>query len=202
MIHQYFDPACRNVVTDISALSSLQSDRNHFATITLQESDILFRLGAHFGDLARYRSKGSDLRILEPDLEAEVKYFRPFPNSNSKNSMTWKQGVKKDLDRLDSAIAEGRKGRFALIIGWPTTVPWRRLAQLGIRSGQKPPVDPTKIVRLPFLGYTPNGNTSTVFVCYDTDHGEMTVQTDYGPLPMNWHVYGGKEDIINLVMLW
>lgn len=191
------------MVAELTSISRQHSDAEGFAKAELTESDIVFRLGAPFGHLARYRTIGSDLQIPELGFEIEVKYFRPFPKPDgiSTVAMPWKN-VQKDVAHLLDCISGTRKGAFAFVIGWPAMLPWRALAQLGRGSGQNPRVNAERLLLLPFLEFDPNGTVRSIQARYNVDEGSTSIPTANGLATLNWHRYGTANDAINLAVLW
>ena len=174
---------------------------------TFSEADLVFRLGAPFGNGARFstqtargKNKGfNDIVIKSKEFGVEVKFLKRYKSNKGKtssNKITWKQ-IREDFDWLQGKIQDRCKGNFAFVIGWfNSTDRFSQQIQLGGGKGALQEISREKEYYFPFLNYDVLSR-STLSVTYDYGKAfetlDLPIATTNG-IAINCMFIGQPED--------
>ena len=215
-IEQYLISTCLFVIDEFNQQFRNVKTKQELELIAnneFNETDLSFRLGFPFKQMAYFENKEkrgnlpkTDIYIKEKDFKIEVKYLRNYSATNktrtNSNSLPWSQ-LKSDFDWLVNDIKTGKKHKSALIVGWFNYFDYfSQIVQLGTGRGSVPSYDQAKVDYFPFLR-SHGTKTRDLEIAYDIAYEKRSSLTpDVKGYQLNCMLIGNKRDKFNMALYW
>lgn len=213
MIDKYLISTCLFTIDKFNFMykNLSKDDLKRIADNEYTESDLVFKLGSHFGDFmasfnvqGKSKERGNDIVVREKDFMIEVKLLRNWKSTNTtSNSMTWEQ-LNKDFQWIIGEIKKDNRGRRAFIIGWFNAVDrFSRIVQLGESGGGGfPNIDKNKMDFFPFINTYGNKTSDVFYMYYDALKVLKVKIPAYEGESMNCMFFGKETDKFHMAIYW